>query len=287
MPSMPQPVQPDHHTSATDEVILGIDQEIARDLTVSVAYTHRNIRNFSFTPPIGVTAGDYSFIGHATGTATASNGFVLTFDVPYYGLSLETPPVGVELRNRPGYRQTYDGAELQLVKRLSHGWMLRASAAWNDWRQHVPPEAIFDPNFRETNLDGDVATPGFARTNSRWQFNVSGSYQLPWGITVAGNFFGREGFPQRYVVEVQTHDVASNAPRILIGRMREHRLQNVYELDLRLEKTFLLGPVHLVPSLDVFNVTNVLGTTNVNYSGFSNVLVRDAEQLADHQRGHR
>lgn len=31
-------------------------------------------------------------------------------------------------------------------------------------------------------------------------------------------------------------------------------------------------------SLNLFNTTNILGTTNVNYSGFSNVLVRDSEQ---------
>jgi hypothetical protein len=28
----------------------------------------------------------------------------------------------------------------------------------------------------------------------------------------------------------------------------------------------------------VFNTTNILGTTNVNYSGFSNVLVRDSQE---------
>jgi hypothetical protein len=254
--SSPNIISPGLRPLTTDEFILGIDREIAPDLIASVAYTHRNIRNFSFTPQIGVTAGDYSFIGRATGTATASNGFSLPFDVPYYGLSLAAPPVGVELRNRPGYRQTYDGAELQLVKRLSRGWMVRASAAWNDWKQHVGSKAIFDPNFREANLDGDVATPGFSRTNSRWQFNVSGLYELPWGVTVAGNLFGREGFPQRYLVSVETHDVANNAPLILIGRVGDRRLRYVYELDLRLEKSFPLGSVRIVPSLDVFNATN-------------------------------
>jgi hypothetical protein len=29
---------------------------------------------------------------------------------------------------------------------------------------------------------------------------------------------------------------------------------------------------------NLFNVTNILGVSNVNYSGFSNVLVRDSEQ---------
>ena len=51
-------------------------------------------------------------------------------------------------------------------------------------------------------------------------------------------------------------------------------------LDLRVSKVFKLGErVTLEPIAEVFNVfnvTNVLGISNVNYSGFSNVLVRDS-----------
>ena len=34
----------------------------------------------------------------------------------------------------------------------------------------------------------------------------------------------------------------------------------------------------MVEVFNLFNVTNILGVSNVNYSGFSNVLVRDSEQ---------
>jgi hypothetical protein len=50
--------------------------------------------------------------------------------------------------------------------------------------------------------------------------------------------------------------------------------------DLRLSKAFKIGErVRIEPIAEVFNlfnVTNVLGVSNVNYSGFSNVLVRDS-----------
>jgi hypothetical protein len=52
-------------------------------------------------------------------------------------------------------------------------------------------------------------------------------------------------------------------------------------LDLRVSRPFTLGArVRVEPLLEVFNLfnaTNVLGISNVNYSGFSNVLVRDSE----------
>ena len=55
-------------------------------------------------------------------------------------------------------------------------------------------------------------------------------------------------------------------------------------VDLRVSRAFSLRRVRLEPMLEVFNVfnvTNVLGTSTVNYSGFSNVLVRDSEDPGD------
>jgi hypothetical protein len=53
-------------------------------------------------------------------------------------------------------------------------------------------------------------------------------------------------------------------------------------LDIRVSRTFAVGGnVRVEPMVEVFNVfnvTNILGVSNVNYSGFANVLVRDSEQ---------
>jgi hypothetical protein len=60
---------------------------------------------------------------------------------------------------------------------------------------------------------------------------------------------------------------------------------NFSSLDLRLSKVFQFGEkARLEPIVEVFNlfnVTNVLGVSNVNYSGFSNVLTRDSNNPAD------
>lgn len=52
-------------------------------------------------------------------------------------------------------------------------------------------------------------------------------------------------------------------------------------LDIRVSRTFTAARVRIEPMLEVFNLfntTNILGVSNVNYSGFSNVLVRDSEE---------
>jgi hypothetical protein len=48
---------------------------------------------------------------------------------------------------------------------------------------------------------------------------------------------------------------------------------------VRVSRPFSLGPVRLEPMLEafnLFNVTNILGVSLRNYSGYSNVLIRDS-----------
>lgn len=55
---------------------------------------------------------------------------------------------------------------------------------------------------------------------------------------------------------------------------------NFSSLDLRVSRVFRIGERFTIEPIaevfNLFNVTNVLGVSNVNYSGFSNVLVRDS-----------
>jgi len=55
-------------------------------------------------------------------------------------------------------------------------------------------------------------------------------------------------------------------------------------LDLRVSRRFAVGGVTIDAIAEVFNVfntTNILGTSNLNYSGFTNVLARDSNNPAD------
>jgi len=70
-------------------------------------------------------------------------------------------------------------------------------------------------------------------------------------------------------------------PRVLVPLVRDDlKLGDTFSsLDLRVSKVFRIGERWTVEPIaevfNLFNVTNVLGVSNVNYSGFSNVLVRD------------
>src|SRR5215208_4274063 len=71
-------------------------------------------------------------------------------------------------------------------------------------------------------------------------------------------------------------------PRVLLPLVRDDLKlgDNFSSLDLRVSKSFKLGERWSIEPIaevfNLFNVTNVLGVSNVNYSGFSNVLVPDS-----------
>ena len=71
-------------------------------------------------------------------------------------------------------------------------------------------------------------------------------------------------------------------PRVLVPLVRDDLKfgDSFSSLDLRVSKVFRFGERWTVEPIaevfNLFNVTNVLGVSNVNYSGFSNVLVRDS-----------
>jgi hypothetical protein len=276
----------------TDEFIVGAERQILSDLSASIAYTHRSFRNLvllsppGYAPIVGVTIADYQYLGNAVGSVTGSNGFTLNFNEPYYGLATcPAPCAGIEVGNRPDYSQTYNGLELQILKRLSHGWMLRAGFAYNDWTKKVGQGAIFNPNniVGGLNASGPVVQgtgnrfTGFALINSKWQFNVSGMVQLPLGIEAAANLFGRQGFVQPYTVLVRTHDTNESRPFLQIGKVDAYRLPDVYQLDLHLEKPFRIGPhITIIPSIDCFNVPN--SHTVLQRDGFVGIWNHGADQ---------
>ncbi len=262
-----QPLRP----PTTDEFIVGAEREILPDLSAALAYTHRSVHDLEFAsnqyiPLIGTSRGSYHYIGNAAGSVTSTDGFVLDFSEPYYGLNLDGCPApcsGFVLENRPDFTETYSGVELQVVKRLSHGWMLRASFAYNDWQQHVGSGSIIDPNnfAGGINRNGSVGESiGGNYINSTWQFNVSGAVELPFGVLAGANFFGRQGFPILYFVQAITNDVPANSfdsPLIQIGSVGAYRLPSVFLLDLQVERPFRIGStVTISPILDCFNVAN-------------------------------
>ena len=263
LPVPPNEVASDLRTPSTNEVTVGVDRELGKNFAVSGTFAYRNTTDLQYLLPIGANALTWELGGRATGTVELSDGSSLAFDEPYYLLTLEQYS-GQLVLNRPGESQRYFGVDVSVVKRLSSNWMFRANVGWNSFRQHLEPESIQDPNnywaAGGQNDDGGLATAVSPKANvwlnAAWQFNLNGLYQGPWGVTLGANLYGRQGYPKPFRVNVITDDPVTGDLGLLIDQVDTYRYPNVYQLDLRLQKTLEIGPVTVTPAIELFNVAN-------------------------------
>jgi hypothetical protein len=266
------------HAPLTDEILVGIDHELFPAFAVGAAYTYRKFTDQIFRYRTGLTRADYLLLTTITGTLPDGT----AYSEPVYGINPDVPrPPGFTYTNRNDYDQTYHGVDFVLTKRLANRWMARGSFTYNWNKQHVGTGGCVDPTNIVPGQTGDSGSPqtgytaqtcadgalvGFRSTgsgdkgsvflSSKWQFYLNAMYQLPLGFNIAGAFFGRQGYPINWYRRVsgvgnsETRDVA-------VSDLNDQRYDNVYDLDLRLEKVVPITPsANVTISADVFNVTN-------------------------------
>ena len=259
----------------TDELIAGFEHELMTDLSIGVNATYRKLNNFVGTrvekhQGAGdyVTAADYHFVRNISGSDPTTG---LTWsNIPVYSLGFQ--PVWSVITNIPDYTQEYKGLELTATKRMSNRWMLRGNVSFNDWTQNVGDNSFADPTrlrnaFGCNHCDGaDVVqgsgsgsgSKGGVYINSKWQYNVTGVYQVPVIETSLGfNVTGRQGYAIPYVHRVFDGAEAAFKQVLVTDSPTKERHKDLNNLDLRLAKDFRFhGSAGISISADVFNVLN-------------------------------
>ena len=278
----PDSFDPHLKAGTTDEVSAGVSYEVSPDFAVGAAYIHRKSTDATAYDPCTqfdaygtgcleyLTSSDFHVVRNVTGTLF--DGTVVS--QPLYGLNPGIAvPAATGERSRPGWSSSYDGIELTWQKRLSNHWMMRGNFTWNDWKQHAGADACVDPTGA---LNGSFGTscplgggdlmvaPSGASSgtelqnvfvNARWSFNVAGLYELPWGFAISANVYGREGYPYLQWIPADPGD-GLGTRNVLVSKMGAYRYPDLFDADLRLQKTIALRPLQFVLSIEVFNIAN-------------------------------
>ena len=263
----PNTIASDYHANRDHEVILGMDHELIPNLAVGAAYTYRRTNDWpSWNPRIGMTSTNYSVVAQPS-----SGAYSATIYAPNSAL-IEANGGGRILENRPDYHSNYQGVELTLNKRLSNRWMARVAFSINNWNEHYDGAgAVQNPTRTDSTSSGTLSGPqvdggqiaprsggsgkGDIFYNARWQLNANGFYQLPAGVEIGANLFGRQGYIEPLIFQVSAGGD---------GRVRalgtpafdQTRYPNLWDLDLRLAKRVSIDRVKFLLSLDAFNVLN-------------------------------
>jgi hypothetical protein len=267
-----------------DEVIVGIDREVAPDFAVNLAYTWRKETNtLEWYERLGMTSANYTLL-----PAASKNGYTAAVAVPDDNIIAAEGGAGI-LMNRPDYHTGYNGLEASLVKRLSHKWMARLALSYMDWNEYYDgPGAIQNPTVSDTstfngtsNFAGPQVNGGTFPLRSagsgkgdiffepKWQMNLNALYQLPWGMELSGNLFGRQGYPLP-VVLTQSAGGDGTVRALASGSIDALRYSSVFDLDLRFTKNFNFGGSGRVAIIvDGFNLLNANTILNVTRNALS------------------
>jgi hypothetical protein len=262
---------------------LGFQHELARNLVARVDYLHN--------------LGTHFIIGRTAGVVNN----------PVVG----GPDRVVNLES--SVKTKYDGLLMSLEKRFANRYQFRASYTLSKAFNYANDDQIPFSNG-PVNPDNLQLEYGPTPNDRRHYFTFSGAAELPYGFQLAPILTLASGAP----MDILLPDASSRIPvlqRNAGGRLFKTGAElngflrginaaggvnrqplplvrddarfndNFSSLDLRLSKVFRLSDTaRLEPIVEVFNlfnVTNILGVSNVNYSGFSNVLTRDSNNSAD------
>jgi hypothetical protein len=272
----PNQVDPNLKAPRTDSVVASFDRELGRNLSAEVTYSYSRTSDLfgnavsNITPRVGVTLADYAPGAVLTGTLPDGT----PYSVQTYGgdpAKFAASGGGFVMTNVPGYSTDYHGVEFGLNKRLSNRWMSRVALSLNNAREHFGDRAgRYDTNGNPTPtgaeplVDGGQFAPqlnggsGNYYLNAKWQLNASAMYEAPYGVQIAGNVFGRQGYPFVIVrsASLGTAPFTETLSVLTTPAVDTFRYGNVWDADLRVSREFRLSHARVRVMGDVFNLLN-------------------------------
>jgi hypothetical protein len=270
----------------SDELVLGIEHALAPEFVVGLTATLRKESDIAVSdllvfdsddpysdanlliPGRPHRADDYELYGADTVILPGGE----ASSVPVYGLRDGVTTRGGLFTRNSDIERDYLGVSLTFNKRLANRWMMRGNFTWNDWEWSIPSHEQISPNFSfgGGDRDGDrvlacsgtgSGAKGAVCISSSWAFSFNGLYQVapdrPWGFNLAASVNGREGYAKPLAIAASRPDLpAQQATHGVNLRPDAYKNDDVYTVDLRLEKEFKFDRVGLTFGIDVFNALN-------------------------------
>ena len=246
----------------SDEATVGIEHQLIRDMRVGVMFYHRTNKDQLGTRNLAVPSTAY-----APFTATAPNGPNGSTQVTVYNLLPAFNGLQNNFVDNDPYLDTkYQGIEFTASKRMSNRWQMVAgltigknTGGLNNGGVNSGQSSTVDLNDPNNTLYQD----GIIGNDSDIAFRLSGSYQLPGTVSLAGALLSNGGYPY---VSTYTVSRASVAPAVALTRATQlvflsergtERLPSVTMVDLSLSRPFRFGGGRAIsPRLDLFNIGN-------------------------------
>lgn len=246
----------------TDQFVASLERELMPNLGVALHYTYKRGRDYGGWRDIG---GQYTPVPYVDNVGQDASGQTLTV----FRLDNDPSERAFQLTNPDQLNTTFNGAILQVTKRMSSHWQLVSSVTYGKSEGTIGSSRLgpLDSQSGTAGLFGRnpndyVNQDGLLIGDRPWQFKNQLVAELPAGFMLGANWTVQSGRPWARRVRVPDLGLTSEINAEKNDGSRRVSSWNV--LDLRLEKSFKLGGSAQVAVFgDLLNTFNDNANENV------------------------
>ena len=254
-------IDPSIRDDRTREFIVGVDRQIGATMAVGASYIRRKYDDFLWTDLTNWTSANYRSVAF---TPTGCPGDARCEPITYFEPATPLPSAAV-YTNVPDRWRSFNGFEVTFQKRHSHRWSMNASFAYNDAvdvfdspASYEDPTCVIDQCPGRQTYAPEAGGSGIDNVfiNAKWLVKLSGTYSLPYGISLGANLNSRQGYP--FPQAIRTPDRANSGGQadVHLDPLGDTRQPAFTQIDFRVDKRIMFRTIELKPTFDVFNATN-------------------------------
>jgi hypothetical protein len=255
------------------EYSVGLQRELVRGVSLSGNWVRRDYRKIFWTDNVLTTFDDYTIV-------QTPNPLNPSEQIPIYNLNRAKLGLVSQVdKNSDQNKKWYNGFDVGFTARI-HGGNVYGGVSTG--RQITVSCEVDDPNSLRFCDQSDLGIPYLT------QFKISGSYPLPYGIQVSGNWQGYPGVPTGTNRQDGDYTAASNRvidpslnvnynvvpaiiPSLTVASVQvplltpgTKYLDRWNQVDVRLAKKFHMHHVNFQGQLDIFNILNSSSILSTN-----------------------
>jgi hypothetical protein len=253
----------------SDEITAGVETQLPGAVRVGAMFYYRTNRDQFGERNLAVPTSAYTAhtvtIPNGPGGGPGNTNLQPT-TATVYNIPAALAGADNTIRDNDPYLDTeYKGVEFTATKRFSQKWQMQAgfTIGRNEGGLNSATGSgqgtgdLNDPNLT-------VYERGVIGNDSETALRISGSYELPYRIILAGSMLSNNGYPyvstyslSRAAAAAQGITLTRASQTIILSERGEERLPNVTMFDLRFSRQFRFGTRSFQPTIDIFNVGNV------------------------------
>jgi hypothetical protein len=247
----------------SDEGTIGVETQLPGAVRVGAMFYYRTNRKQigevnTLQPPSAYTAYTVTIPNGPGGTV--QNPKPTTAQV--FNISTAANTQSLTVRDNVEYLDTtYKGIEFTATKRFSKKWQMQTGFTIGKNEGGVLPGGTGGTDLNDPN---NTRFPtGIIGNDSETALRLSGSYELPWAINLAGSMIANNGYPYvstysltRALAATQGITLTRASQTIRLSERGEERYGNVTMFDIRLSKAIRFGSRSFTPQVDFFNIGN-------------------------------